>query len=79
MKRGKNQSTHTCSLFSDLDVSLFGGFPSRRPYDLEMMRGIMLLGSPLIGFRRGGDIKGVHHSTVSLGINTGRRDTPSHF
>lgn len=35
----------------DLDVSLYGGIPPRRPPDLELMRGISLFGSPLLDSR----------------------------
>ena len=48
MKRGTIQST------SDFDVSLHGGIPPGRPPDLELMRDILSLGSPLLDF---GEVK----------------------
>ena len=38
----------------DIDVSLYGGIPPGRPPDLQLMRDILYLGSPLLDF---GEVK----------------------
>ena len=56
-KGERDKSIHSyMQSISDLDVSLYEGIPPGRPHDLVKMRGTMFVGSPLIGFWRGGDI-----------------------